>query len=89
MHPTIQMAKTEPYFCDFCITLHNDLDCLQADDRRHDCLLRLLARHREGVGKEHGVYRHHLANSKNFYDGSVQHMVFDYAEKIFFARPVR
>lgn len=82
MHPTLWVAKRKSDFCKFCTILRNDLDGLQADNCRNDCRLELLAKHVVEAREEHRVHHHLFTNSKDVYDGSVQHMAFGYAEKV-------
>ena len=81
-HPTLKVAKKGSDFCDFCVTMRNDIDQLHPSDERHECLSELLWKHKDAAGAEHELYRKLLTTSHNVSDGSCQHVVFDFAEKV-------
>lgn len=81
-HPTLKVAKRGSDFCDFCVTMQNDIEQLHPSDERHECLSELLRKHKDAARAEHDFYKTLLTTSRDINDGSCQHVVFDFAEKV-------
>lgn len=88
-HHMLKVAKTGSDFCDYCTTLRNNLQNLDKDDDRYDVLSILLNKHRDNATKEHQFYRECLLSTQDVLDGSQQHLVFDFAEKVLLPRLLR
>lgn len=81
-HANLKVSRKGSDFCDLCTSLRSDIDALHESDERHSCLSNLLRDHVSAARREHENYRTVQGYAATKMDGSMQHVVFDYAEKV-------
>lgn len=88
-HSTLSCRKLGSDFCDLCTTLRDHLDGLLVEDLCQSCLYARLEQQRSDAVKDHKAYRKHITESVKESDGSMQHLVFDFAENVLLPGLVR
>lgn len=88
-HPTLKVARRGSDFCDLCTSLRNDIEALDESDARYECLSTLLENHKNAARREHNYYRTLMTSVLKKHDGVLQHLVFDFAEKVLLPQLVR
>lgn len=82
-HPILKVARSGTDFCDLHTKVGICFHVIEETDERNEVLSELLTSHLDHSIKKHNNYRNCLLSKSGLKYGSVQQILFDFAEKVF------